>query len=236
LRQTLPMMGWEAELNAVGFYERMGGRYLREQMGDWGRSLPVMGIDLVDPVRNQRFARWAFRQVAVGSAQAPVLVPGAGRAQQRVRPELGQRLEHARGVPAPDPLRRGGARRLQRRGLAPASTQPADDPPERLLRADRPRPCYRRDPARARRLLHEIPDRDDRRNGNARRPAGDRSGPAAAAVATARVGGHHMPVHSAVCRSDDPTSVGGGARVRTPSLETWPSPPTTTSSSSRQTG
>ncbi len=48
---------WEAELNAVGFYERMGGRYLREQIGDWGRPLPVMGIDLAEPVRNELPAR-----------------------------------------------------------------------------------------------------------------------------------------------------------------------------------
>jgi GNAT superfamily N-acetyltransferase len=39
---------WQAELNAVGFYERMGGRFLREQLGDWGRPLPVMGLALVD--------------------------------------------------------------------------------------------------------------------------------------------------------------------------------------------
>ena len=48
---------WEAELNAVGFYERMGGRFLREQMGDWGRPLPVMGLDLAEPVRDELPAR-----------------------------------------------------------------------------------------------------------------------------------------------------------------------------------
>jgi GNAT superfamily N-acetyltransferase len=40
-------MEWEADPNAVGFYERMGGRYLRDgEPSEWGRILPVMGIDL----------------------------------------------------------------------------------------------------------------------------------------------------------------------------------------------
>jgi GNAT superfamily N-acetyltransferase len=40
-------MEWEAEPNAVGFYERMGGRYLRDSNpSEWGRVLQVMGIDL----------------------------------------------------------------------------------------------------------------------------------------------------------------------------------------------
>ena len=40
-------MEWEAEPNAVGFYERVGGRYVRDsEPGEWGRVLPVMGIDL----------------------------------------------------------------------------------------------------------------------------------------------------------------------------------------------
>jgi GNAT superfamily N-acetyltransferase len=41
------VLEWEAEPNAVGFYERMGARRLRA--GDpsaWGRVLPVMGIEL----------------------------------------------------------------------------------------------------------------------------------------------------------------------------------------------
>jgi GNAT superfamily N-acetyltransferase len=39
---------WEAEPNALGFYERMGGRYLREgEPSEWGgRILAVMGIEL----------------------------------------------------------------------------------------------------------------------------------------------------------------------------------------------
>jgi GNAT superfamily N-acetyltransferase len=40
-------MEWEAEPHALGFYERMGGRYLREsEPGVWGRTLAVMGVDL----------------------------------------------------------------------------------------------------------------------------------------------------------------------------------------------
>lgn len=38
---------WEAEPNAVGFYERLGGRYLRDSApGVWGRINPVMGVEL----------------------------------------------------------------------------------------------------------------------------------------------------------------------------------------------
>ena len=38
---------WEAEPNAVGFYERMGGTYVRESAAtEWGRTLPVMGVAL----------------------------------------------------------------------------------------------------------------------------------------------------------------------------------------------
>jgi GNAT superfamily N-acetyltransferase len=38
---------WEAEPNAIGFYERMGGRYLRDSPpSQWGRILPIMGIEL----------------------------------------------------------------------------------------------------------------------------------------------------------------------------------------------
>jgi GNAT superfamily N-acetyltransferase len=40
-------MEWEAEPNAVGFYEKLGGRYLRDsEPTEWGRVLPVMGVDL----------------------------------------------------------------------------------------------------------------------------------------------------------------------------------------------
>jgi GNAT superfamily N-acetyltransferase len=38
---------WEAEPHAVGFYERMGGRYLRDSAPtEFGRVLPVMGVEL----------------------------------------------------------------------------------------------------------------------------------------------------------------------------------------------
>ena len=36
---------WEAEPNALGFYEKMGARYLRDSTSEWGRTLSVMGID-----------------------------------------------------------------------------------------------------------------------------------------------------------------------------------------------
>jgi GNAT superfamily N-acetyltransferase len=40
-------MEWEAEPNAVGFYRKMGGRYLRDsEPSIWGRVIAVMGIDL----------------------------------------------------------------------------------------------------------------------------------------------------------------------------------------------
>jgi N-acetylglutamate synthase-like GNAT family acetyltransferase len=38
---------WEAEPNAVGFYEKMGGRYVRDSdQTPFGRVIPVMGLDL----------------------------------------------------------------------------------------------------------------------------------------------------------------------------------------------
>jgi GNAT superfamily N-acetyltransferase len=37
---------WEAEPNALGFYEKMGGRHLRDGAAEWGRTLSVMGLDL----------------------------------------------------------------------------------------------------------------------------------------------------------------------------------------------
>lgn len=40
-------MEWEAERHALGFYEKMGGRYLRDsEPGVWGRVNPIMGVDL----------------------------------------------------------------------------------------------------------------------------------------------------------------------------------------------
>ena len=42
-------MEWEAERNALGFYEKMGARYLRDSdPGVWGRVSAIMGVDL-DP-------------------------------------------------------------------------------------------------------------------------------------------------------------------------------------------
>ncbi len=37
---------WEAEPNAVGFYERMGGKSIGVVTGSWGRELPVMSVAL----------------------------------------------------------------------------------------------------------------------------------------------------------------------------------------------
>ena len=40
---------WQAEPNSVGFYEKVGGRYLRDgEPTSWGRVLPVMGLELAD--------------------------------------------------------------------------------------------------------------------------------------------------------------------------------------------
>ena len=47
-RQTgAARMEWEAEPNALGFYEKMGGRYVRDgEPSVWGRVNAVMGLDL----------------------------------------------------------------------------------------------------------------------------------------------------------------------------------------------
>jgi GNAT superfamily N-acetyltransferase len=38
---------WEAEPNSIGFYEKMGARYLRDsEPSEWGRTLSVMGVEL----------------------------------------------------------------------------------------------------------------------------------------------------------------------------------------------
>src|SRR5262245_9557734 len=37
---------WEAEPNALGFYEKMGGRHVRDSVSEWGRTLSVMSVDL----------------------------------------------------------------------------------------------------------------------------------------------------------------------------------------------
>jgi hypothetical protein len=42
-------MEWEAEPFAFGFYEKMGGRHLRdsERSPIWNRKLPVMGVAIL---------------------------------------------------------------------------------------------------------------------------------------------------------------------------------------------
>lgn len=37
---------WSAEVNAVGFYEKVGGGKLRDHVTEWGRLAPWMGLDL----------------------------------------------------------------------------------------------------------------------------------------------------------------------------------------------
>ena len=39
-------MEWEAEPNALGFYDKMGGKRIRDSTSEWGRMLSVMGVDL----------------------------------------------------------------------------------------------------------------------------------------------------------------------------------------------
>jgi hypothetical protein len=40
-------MEWEAERHAIGFYEKLGGRYVRDsEPGEWGRRSPVMAVEL----------------------------------------------------------------------------------------------------------------------------------------------------------------------------------------------
>jgi len=40
------VMEWEGEPNAVGFYERMGGRPMGTVTSEWGRELRVMALDV----------------------------------------------------------------------------------------------------------------------------------------------------------------------------------------------
>jgi GNAT superfamily N-acetyltransferase len=45
-------MEWEAEPNAIGFYEKMGGTYLRDsESSEMRRVLPIMGVDLREIAR-----------------------------------------------------------------------------------------------------------------------------------------------------------------------------------------
>jgi GNAT superfamily N-acetyltransferase len=42
-------MEWEAEPNAIGFYEKLGAVYVRDsEPSEWGRVLAVMGVSLVE--------------------------------------------------------------------------------------------------------------------------------------------------------------------------------------------
>jgi GNAT superfamily N-acetyltransferase len=46
-QQGAARVEWEAEPNAIGFYEKMGGRHVRDgDLSAWGRVNPVMGLDL----------------------------------------------------------------------------------------------------------------------------------------------------------------------------------------------
>jgi GNAT superfamily N-acetyltransferase len=46
-RRGAARLEWEAEPNAIGFYRRMGGRYVRDSpRTEWGRVLQIMGVDL----------------------------------------------------------------------------------------------------------------------------------------------------------------------------------------------
>jgi GNAT superfamily N-acetyltransferase len=40
------VLRWEAEPNAVGFYERMGAETVGTATSEWGRTLPVMQVSL----------------------------------------------------------------------------------------------------------------------------------------------------------------------------------------------
>jgi GNAT superfamily N-acetyltransferase len=37
---------WGAEPNSIGFYEKVGGRKLRDHITEWGRLAPWMGLEL----------------------------------------------------------------------------------------------------------------------------------------------------------------------------------------------
>jgi GNAT superfamily N-acetyltransferase len=77
---------WETDPNAVGFYEKMGGEYVRDSPPTiWGRVVPVMGIDL--PVGA---ARDVARRVARGAGRVADSVGDAGEAiADRVGPVVG---------------------------------------------------------------------------------------------------------------------------------------------------
>jgi GNAT superfamily N-acetyltransferase len=41
-----PVLRWETDPNAVGFYERMGAVTVGEATSSWGRTIPVMQVEL----------------------------------------------------------------------------------------------------------------------------------------------------------------------------------------------
>jgi GNAT superfamily N-acetyltransferase len=46
-REGAKRLEWEADPNSIGFYEKMGARYLRDsEQSEWGRTLTVMGVEL----------------------------------------------------------------------------------------------------------------------------------------------------------------------------------------------
>ncbi len=68
---------WESDPNAVGFYEKMGGEYLRDSKPTiWGRVVPVMGVELP-----ARAAREVAKRVARGAGN---VARGAGRVAESV--------------------------------------------------------------------------------------------------------------------------------------------------------
>jgi GNAT superfamily N-acetyltransferase len=67
---------WESDPNAVGFYEKMGGEYVRaSEPTIWGRVVPIMGVDLPT-----RAAREVARRVAKSAGRVAESVADAGEA------------------------------------------------------------------------------------------------------------------------------------------------------------
>lgn len=77
-----PRLEWEAEPNAIGFYERMGGRHIRDTpRNEWGRTLPVMAVfplagELRDPSRDPS-SREFWLSPSGGSLELPGFTLGA---------------------------------------------------------------------------------------------------------------------------------------------------------------
>jgi GNAT superfamily N-acetyltransferase len=46
-REGAKRLEWEAEPNSIGFYAKMGARYVRDsELSEWGRTLSVLGVEL----------------------------------------------------------------------------------------------------------------------------------------------------------------------------------------------